>query len=332
MRAALRVGLIGLGSIGRHHARILRDLPGVTLAAAADPLGDRHKAATGIPVVATLEELLSYKPDYCVVANPTTSHEPTALVLAAAGVHALIEKPLADNAAAADRIAAAFDRAQLVGAVGHVERYSPAFRELRARLGHGHLGEIYQVATRRQGPRPVRVHDIGVVKDLGIHDLDLTMWLTGQPLCWVAAQTVSRAGRAHEDMLAAIGALTSGAITSHLVNWLSAIRERTTVVTGEHGSLTADSLTGRTTYHATGSRILRQDDGCTTITRQEPLLAEQQVFRDAILGLSPDIVTLGEGAAAVAVADALLVAAVTGTGVTLRPRRHAQPDGSDAPI
>ena len=111
-----------------------------------------------------------------------------------AGVHALIEKPLAPDVASAQRIADAFEPRGLVGAVGHIERYNPALQQLRARLEHGELGAVYQVATRRQGPFPARIADVGVVKDLATHDIDLTAWVTQQPYRSVSARTRTRAG------------------------------------------------------------------------------------------------------------------------------------------
>ncbi len=71
----------------------------------------------------------------------------------------------------------AFAARGLVGAVGHIERFNPALQELRRRIEAGDLGEVYQIATRRQGPFPARIADVGVVKDLGTHDIDLTAWV-----------------------------------------------------------------------------------------------------------------------------------------------------------
>ncbi len=89
-----------------------------------------------------------------VVAVPTVFHEDVALALAAAGVHTLVEKPIAATSEAGRKVAQAFAEAGLVGAVGHIERFNPALQELRRRTEAGELGEVYQIATRRQGPFP----------------------------------------------------------------------------------------------------------------------------------------------------------------------------------
>ncbi len=129
-----------------------------------------------------------------------------------AGVHAIIEKPLAPDTPAADEARERLRDAGLVGAVGHIERYNPALQQARARLEAGDLGEVYQVATRRQGPFPARIADVGVVKDLGTHDIDLTAWVTQQSFVTVAARTAHKSGREHEDLVAVVGQLSNGTV------------------------------------------------------------------------------------------------------------------------
>ena len=254
MAAELRAGLIGLGMMGRHHARVLKSLPGVRLVAVADPGGDAHGVATGFDLGRSVQDLIDAGLDYAVVAVPTSLHEEIGLALADAGIHALIEKPLAGTAEEAARLADAFARNGLVGAVGHIERYNPALRSLRARLEQGALGEVYQVSTRRQGPFPPRIADVGVVKDLATHDIDLTAWVAQAQYRSVSAHTAVKSGRAHEDLVAFVGALEGGIIATHLVNWLSPLKERSTVVTGELGTLVADTLTADLTYYANGTQ------------------------------------------------------------------------------
>ena len=190
--------------------------------------------------------------DYAVVACPTGMHEEVGLELAAAGVGALVEKPLAESLAAAQKLVEAFESAGLVAGVGHIERYNPALQSLRSRLEAGDLGEVYQVVTRRQGPFPHRIADVGVVKDLATHDIDLTAWVTGENYASVSARTFHKSGRPHEDMVSVTADLTGGAIVSHLVNWLSPFKERFTAVTGSAGCFIADTLTGDLSFHANG--------------------------------------------------------------------------------
>ena len=320
----LRAGLVGLGMMGRHHARVLGSLDGVELVAVSDPMGDPHGVAGGRPVLASVQELIKVGVDYAMVAAPTAFHEELALALAEAGIHALIEKPLAVDTPAAKRITEAFASRGLVGAVGHIERYNPALQTLRKKLDAGDLGEVYQIITRRQGPFPARIADVGVVKDLATHDIDLTAWVSRASFISVSAQTAHKSGRAHEDMVAAVGQLSNGIITNHLVNWLTPFKERLTMVTGERGTLVADTLTADLTFYANASVETEWDSVAAfrgvsegdvvryAISKPEPLRTEHEAFRDAVLGLpgaTEKIVTMEQGLATVAVAEAMLESA-----------------------
>ncbi|HRB98996.1 MAG TPA: Gfo/Idh/MocA family oxidoreductase, partial [Dermatophilaceae bacterium] len=325
--ANLRAGLIGLGMMGRHHARVLSSLPGVDLVAVADAAGDPHKVAGSRPLLGSVEELIAVGIDYCLVAVPTAFHEPVGMALAEAGVHAMIEKPLAQNIEGAQRLADAFAAKGLVGAVGHIERYNPALQQARARIESGELGQVFQITTRRQGPFPARIADVGVVKDLATHDIDLTAWVAQQPYQAVSARTAHRSGRPHEDLVAITGILADGTVTNHLVNWLSPLKERVTIITGEKGAFVADTLTADLTFYANGLIATTWDDVARfrgvsegdvlrfAIAKPEPLRVEHENFRDAILGKEADIVTMEQGLRTVVVAEAAIESARTGATV-----------------
>jgi UDP-N-acetylglucosamine 3-dehydrogenase len=333
MSRTLRAGLIGLGAMGRHHARVLAGLEDVELVAIADPDGDPHGRGQGVEIVPDVTSLIERGIDYAVVACPTGLHVEVGLELADAGVGALVEKPLADSLAGAEKLVEAFETRGLVAGVGHIERYNPALQHLRARLENGELGEVYQVQTRRQGPFPHRIADVGVVKDLATHDIDLTAWVTGDEYANVAAQTFHKSGRPHEDMVAVSGKLAGGPIVNHLVNWLSPFKERFTMVTGAKGSFVADTLTADLTFHANGAvetdweairtfrGVAEGDSTRYAISKREPLLVEHENFRDAVLAgeTGPGVVTLRQGMRTVLVADAVIESAETGTVVDVRP-------------
>ena len=322
--ANLRAGLVGLGMMGRHHARVLGSLDGVDLVAVSDPMGDPHGVAGGREVLKSVDDLIKTGVDYAMVAAPTAFHEELALKLADAGVHALIEKPLAVDTPAATRITEAFKKAGLVGAVGHIERYNPALQQLRARLDNGELGDVYQITTRRQGPFPSRIADVGVIKDLATHDIDSTAWVSRSSYVSVSARTTHKSGRPHEDMVAAVCDLANGIITNHLVNWLTPFKERLTIVIGERGALVADTLTADLTFYANASVATQWDSVAAfrgvsegdviryAFAKPEPLRVEHESFRDAVLGISgatDRIVTMEQGLATVAVAGAMLESA-----------------------
>lgn len=327
--ANLRAGLIGLGMMGRHHARNLRAIDGVDLVAVADAQGDPHGVAGGLEVLPNVEALIEAGLDYAVVALPTEFHFDAGQKLAAAGVHALIEKPLAKTTEEAKGLAEAFAKAGVIGAVGHIERYNAALQNLRKRLEAGDLGDLYQIATRRQGPFPNRIVDVGVVKDLASHDIDLTAWVTQKKYELVGARTMFKSGRQYEDMVAATCQLSDGLMSSHLVNWLTPTKERLTIVTGEKGMFVANTLTADLTFYANGVVDTTWDDiaqfrGVSegevvqlAIAKPEPLRVEHENFRDAVLGKDADIVTLEQGAAVVQVCEAMIESARTGRFVAI---------------
>ena len=315
--AALRVGVVGLGVMGSNHARVVHELEGVELVGVVETSPERA-AAANVPVFSSVAALIDAGVDAAVVAVPTTLHEAAALELADAGIHTLVEKPIAADLGQARRMADAFRGKGLVGAVGHIERFNPALQNLRSRVAAGELGSVYQIATRRQGPFPVRIADVGVIKDLATHDIDLTSWLAQSPFRTVHANTSRRSGRPHEDMVAFNGRLDDGIITNHLVNWLSPMKERITVVTGERGAFVADTLSGDLTYYENGTDATEWDavsnfrgvaEGSVVrfaLKKREPLRIEHEAFRDAILDGRPGIVTMDEGLTTLAVAESVM--------------------------
>ncbi|MFC7457057.1 Gfo/Idh/MocA family protein [Brachybacterium sp. GCM10030267] len=330
----LRAGLIGLGMMGRHHARNLRSVDGVDLVAVADSFGDPHGVADDLEVLPDVEALIAAGIDYAVVAVPTQFHLDVALALAEANVHCMIEKPLAFDIGEAEEIAGAFEKAGLVGAVGYIERYNPALQEMRKRIADGQLGEIYQITTRRQGAFPARIRDVGVVKDLATHDLDLTAWVADSEYATVGATSTRRSGRDDEDMVSIAGRLADDTITNHLVNWLSPLKERITVVTGENGALIGDTINADLTFHANAEtsnnewesiasfRGVSEGDSIRySLQRKEPLRTEHEALRDAINGDVSNIVTMREGLHTVRVVEAVLESARDQSMVEIAPSR-----------
>jgi UDP-N-acetylglucosamine 3-dehydrogenase len=323
----VRIAVIGLGMMGRNHVRVLRALNEAELVAVFDPLGDPLGSAVGVRSCASLDELLSVGLEAAVVATPTDDHVSIAVQLASAGVAALIEKPLAVDVAGGTEVVRAFADAGVVGSVGHIERCNAAIRALHDRLAAGELGDLYQVSTSRQGPFPDRVRDVGVIKDLATHDIDLTAWVAGQDYRSVAARTAHRAGRPHEDLVAVVGDLMDGTVTNHLVNWLTPTKDRRIVVTGERGSFVADTLTADLTFFANASvpsewdaiskfRGVSEGDMIRfALPKPEPLRVELEAFCEAVRGLRPPLVPLTDGLATLRVADAVALSARDGAVV-----------------
>ena len=150
--------------------------------------------------------------------------------------------------------------------------------------------------------------------DLATHDIDLTTWITDASYKSVSAQSAIRSGREYEDLVAIVAQLSSGIVANHLVNWLSPLKERKTIITGEKGTYVVDTLTSDLTFYANGTVSVSQDriahfKGVSqgdihifAFDKPEPLRREHENFRDAVLGKEASIVTLTEGAKTVSVA------------------------------
>ena len=330
-RPTMRGAVLGLGMIGRHHARLLQSTPDVAFAGAVDPAGDIHSAVSDPALVfSSVAELLATGPlDFAIIAVPTEEHVAAVREVTGGGASVLVEKPIAASAAAGRELIEIVEAAGVQGAVGHVERCNPALIELRARVNDGQLGELFLIATERVGPFPDRIRDVGVVKDLATHDLDLVRWLGGAPIASLAGQTQNRMGRPHEDLVLISGALTSGVSFNSIVDWLSPTKVRRTRVLGERGMLVADTLTADLTFYENGAvgsewgatQSLRGvSEGDVTryaIARREPLRVQLDRFLD-LLGGSQDsqVVTLAEGLETLASAEAVIESAASGVTVT----------------
>lgn len=325
----IRVGVIGIGSMGRHHVRNVRETPGETLVAVADPAGDKFGVAGELEVLPDVSALIGAGIEAAVVAVPTAFHLEVALQLAAAGVPALIEKPLARTVAEGEQIVSAFQRANLVGAAGYVERCNPALIELQKRVAAGELGEVFQIATRRQGPFPARISDVGVIKDLATHDVDLTAWIAGSRYQSVSARTARKSGREHEDLLFVTGVLENGVLVNHIVNWFSPFKERLTTVTGEKGALVADTMNSTLTFYENGTKAVEWDQVANVrgvsvgevtqyaLDQREPLRVEHENFVAALNGDASRIVPLTDALQTLRVLEAMVQSRDTGQTVDL---------------
>jgi UDP-N-acetylglucosamine 3-dehydrogenase len=315
----LKVGVIGLGAMGKNHARVLSNMSSVSEVALYDPLGGDIGELQGKAVNNNLESFLDQKFDYCVISSPTSTHRDMALKLAGQSVPTLIEKPLAFSVDEALEISEAFERRSLLGAVGHIERYNPAIIALREKLATGVLGKIFQITTRRVGPYSGRIRDVGVVKDLATHDIDLVLSISESAYKSIDAQLSFPIGSGHEDSLLAIGELESGVQYSHVVNWISPTKERVTAVLGENGLIVADTLTGKLSLYENGTSVNPWEESASlqgvsegavhelVVSKVEPLVQEHKVFQSAITGKTDaEVVSIKQGLEVLKVAERIL--------------------------
>jgi len=320
-----RVALIGLGAMGRNHLRVLSDLDRVELVAVCDQAESVVGAASrkhSIPGYTSWDEMLSReKLDAAVVAVPTRFHLDAGLAALEQGLHVLVEKPIATTLEEGRRLVSAARDGHRVFAVGHIERFNPAGRELQRRVAGGEIGRIYQIQARRQGPFPARIRDVGVVIDLATHDLDVMYKLAGSEVQRLYAETEQRISTEHEDILNALLKFESGMLGVLQVNWLTPTKIREVSVLGEKGMFVCNYLTQELTYFKNADPLAASEgdsqprgviEGETVIfpiAQAEPLKLELEAFIEAVRGEAPIEVDGEAGLRALHLALALVTSA-----------------------
>ncbi|HEY5629309.1 MAG TPA: Gfo/Idh/MocA family oxidoreductase [Candidatus Limnocylindrales bacterium] len=321
----LRVGLVGLGMMGRNHLRVISTHPETTLAAVSDLDAAALEAAaaqTGAKPYADPQTMIREADiEAVVIAAPTTAHVPLALAAIERGLPVLVEKPLAATHDEALRIVVAGRAAGVPVQVGPVEGYNPAVLKLGELLRAGWLTNIYAIVSRRAGPFPARIRDVGVTVDLGTHDADMLSWVAGERPVRAYAELAQRKHATHEDLLFGLLHFPSGATGMLDVNWLTPAKRRQLVVVGEEGMFELDYLTQKLTFTksdlAHGELIagyaptFSGDVLDIEVETHEPLKAQLDAFvRSARTGERP-YVDGEDGAWAVRIATAMLEAAET---------------------
>jgi predicted dehydrogenase len=323
MTSPLRIGLAGLGAMGRNHLRVISNHPETTVAAVADPDAAALEAAVGQTEAAgfadPLEMIRQADLDGVVIAAPTTAHMPLALAAIERGVGVLVEKPLAATVDDGLAIVAAAHKRNVRVQIGHVERYNPAVLEMGRLLRMGWLSTIYAITSRRAGPFPARIRDVGVTVDLGTHDVDILCWIAGERPVRVYAETAQRLHASHEDLTFGLMHFPSGATGFLDVDWLTPAKRRNLVAVGEEGMFELDYLTQKLTF--TRSNVGRPqliagyattfagDVAEIPIANVEPLRAQLDEFVRVLRTGERPYVDAEDGLWAVAIASALLTAA-----------------------
>ena len=328
----LRLGLAGLGSMGRNHLRVLSARTDLVLAAVADPVAATLADATAQTGAQGFAEPLAMiaeaELDAVVIAAPTTAHVPLALAAIERGIAVLVEKPLAATIDEGMRIVVAARAAGVPVQVGHVERFNPAVLELGRLIEDGWLSSVYSIASRRAGPFPARIRDVGVTVDLATHDVDILSWIAGERPSRVYAETAQRIHATNEDLLFGLLHFPSGATGMLDVNWLTPAKRRQLIVVGEEGMFELDYLTQRLTFtRATDTTNPRLIGGYAPtfegevvelpVTSTEPLAGEIEAFVSIVRNGGRPVVDAEDGLWAVAIATSLLDAAADGRTVDL---------------
>ncbi len=315
----LKFCVVGFGNMGRHHARIISDLPGAELMAVADSRPAGARPPHGARVYEDYRVMLDKeKPDAVVVAVPTEFHMPISCEAMERGMHVLVEKPIARNLEEADLMVSTARRKGVKLMVGHLERFNPAVAELKRGVSAGELGRIFQLSACRISPFPSRIQDVGVILDIATHDIDAMHFITGGKVIRAVAETARKAHKTCEDMVSALLRFSTGEIGVIDVHWLSPKKIRQISVVGEGGMFVADYLSQDVFFYKNGrvneswipasnfSGAIEGDMVKTYIPKREPLRIEHEKFFECITDDSVPYVTGEEGREALEVALRLI--------------------------
>jgi len=301
----LKVGVIGLGSMGKNHVRVYSELPEIELVGIADV---NYGLAQSLAVryhtkpFNDYQELLKQDLDAISIAAPTSLHREVAVKAARAEVSMLVEKPIADTVASAREIIKAAEENNVKLMVGHVERFNPVTPIVKKEIENA---EVSLIEVARIGPFPPRVKDVGVVTDLATHDIDLIRYLTGSEFSKIYSLT-SRSLAKHEDAAILLFEMANGVLARITVNWLTPFKVREiTVATKEKfikASLIDQKITEYSTYKENDSYLVKE----LNVPFREPLKLELQAFIDSIRNNTELLISGADGLRALEVATQCL--------------------------
>lgn len=292
----IRVGVVGTGSIGKNHARIMSELPNVEFAAIYDAnpataaeIGGR----LGVRAVSSLDEFAPLV-DAATIATPTPTHFPVAKALLEQGKHCLVEKPITESAADAKALADLAQKLKLVLQIGHIERFNPVLSALETRLT-----EAKFIEAHRLSPYPNRSIEIGVVLDLMIHDIEIVLHLVRSPVKYVDAVGIPVLSKG-EDIANARIRFENGCVANLTASRISPERMRKIRVFQHNAYLSLDyqNQTGEI-HRLDGGRIVREE---VEIDKDEPLKRELASFVECARAGGKPKVSGYEGAAALELA------------------------------
>ena len=300
------VAVIGCGAWGFQHARVYKELPETDLIWVSDiddhrsrVVGDRYRAKQTTEFIKVLDDP---EVDAVSICTPTVTHADIALTAISNGKHVLVEKPMTDTVYEAEKLVSSATRHDVCLSVGFVERFNPAVSETLRLIGEGEIGQVLMVHTRRVTRRPNRVGDIGVVKDLAIHDIDVVRLLMGEEPRLVFSSSGSLLHR-FEDYTNITLCYEDDRNAFIEANWLTPKKVRTLTVTGSEGIIHVEYINQELLLEKT--EYIHQP----LKEYREPLYLELKSFADSIINGTEPKVTGRDGLEALKVCEAALESA-----------------------
>lgn len=312
----LGVAVIGAGFWGRNHARNLRELNETHLIAVCDKDRARAKAVAelfGVEAFSDSRQLLK-KPDVeaVTVCTWSTSLAKETLRALKAGKHVLVEKPMANSLGEAKRIVDLAQKNQRLLMTGFLMRFIPGVQRIKEAIEKGEIGALVFCSARRVSQWPERIGDVGVVKDLAIHDIDITRYLSDGDPVEVYAKAGSYRHKKFEDHAQILLTFKGGKTAFIEANWLTPYKIRKLIVTGSEAIMTLDYITQEINIETAGQTVAPRFEV------KEPLKLELQHFANSVLNGKEPIVTGLDGLKALQIANAALKSSQKGAAIKLK--------------
>ncbi len=311
----VNVGVVGVGSWGKNHARVFSELERAQLAGVCDIDSNRVTEIAkmyGAAPHTQLEDLLENASIEAVsICTPTTTHYDIALEVIKHGKHVLVEKPMVSNAKEARRLIEESEKRGVNLMVGFIERFNPGVRGIKRLVKDDVLGEVILASARRVGRWPKRIGDVGVVKDTAIHDFDIMRYLFERDPHSVYARMANSHHELEDyaEVVLSFGGVQTGFVEA---NWLTPRKIRTLTITAEKGIASLDYLTQQISIEDT-DRMVKPSNKW-----KEPLAIELKEFIQSIVESRDPQVTGHDGLRALEIADMAIRSALKNQVVTFR--------------
>lgn len=314
----MNAAVIGVGNMGKHHARNYSEMEGVKLVAIADlnpAIGEPVAKACNCKYYKDFSQMLDKeKIDVITIAVPTKFHKKVALLCIKKGINILLEKPIAGTVAEAQAIVTAAKKKGVKFTVGHIERFNPAVIKLKKLIDEGKIGEIVSISNTRIGPMPPQIKDANVVIDIGVHDIDLINWFYGQLPTQIMATGGNALNKTQQDYVNIFMKYgnKSGVVQA---NWITPAKVRHMVVCGTKAYVELNFITQELALYESeysfetdsfGEFIIQfgqlKDKEVIEVENIEPLRAELESFIKAIKNDTKPMVTAREAIEALEIA------------------------------
>ncbi|OPY27814.1 MAG: putative oxidoreductase [Methanocella sp. PtaU1.Bin125] len=317
----MRVGVIGAGAMGQNHIRTYSRMKDVELAGIADVDEARVNALAreyNTVGFTNYNELLKQDLDAVSVVVPTTLHRRVALDVIGFGASLLVEKPIADTLENAGAITEAAAEAGVTLMIGHIERFNPAISTMKKIIDGGKLGKVVSISTSRVGPYNTRIKDVGVILDIGVHDIDIISYLYHSPVSEVYA-IAGREIHALEDHASIFLRFEGDRAGVVETNWLTPHKTRKFSVIGTEGVAYGDYIKQCVTIH--DKEWVRD----AKIEKKEPLACELESFLASVRDRRTPLTTGEDGIHALNVAIAAIESYKSRSMVKVARRSYAHP-------